>query len=137
MNKRYELGLLILRLVLGITFLLHGLNKFQSGIGNIAGWFESIGVPSFVAYATATIEVVGGTAMILGLGTQIVSVLFAIVMLGALVKVKLPAGFMGSEQMAGYELELILLVVSVCLAITGSRLLAVDRLFSRSKNLTP
>lgn len=133
MTQRTEVGLLIVRLVLGITFLVHGIIKFQSGIGNIAGWFESIGLPGFIAYATALIEVVGGIAMIIGLGTRIVAVLFALIMAGAIIKAKLAAGFTGSPQMAGYELELALLAVSVLLGLSGSRFIAVDQVLSRGK----
>lgn len=133
MTKNVEAGVLIARLVLGITFLVHGVMKFQSGIGNIAGWFESIGLPGFAAYVIAVIELVGGIAMIAGIGTRIVAVLFALVMIGAIVKVKLDVGFAGNGQMAGYELDLALLALSVLLALSGSRLLSLDRLFSRSK----
>lgn len=127
MTKKTEVGLLLVRLVVGITFLIHGVIKFQSGIGNIAGWFESIGLPGFTAYATAIIEVAGGIAMIIGLGTRIVAVLFAVVMAGAILMAKLGAGFTGTPQMAGYELELALLAVSVLLALSGSSLLAVGK----------
>ncbi len=132
MNNRYEIGALILRLVLGATFFLHGLAKFQGGIDNIAGWFGNIGLPSFLAYVIAIIELVGGIAMILGIGTRIVSVLFALVMLGAIVKVKIAAGFMGNGQMAGYELDLALMAMSVYLGMNGSRLLSLDNLLFRS-----
>ncbi|WP_325176644.1 DoxX family protein [Paenibacillus alkalitolerans] len=119
-------------MVLGVTFLMHGIVKFQSGIGNIAGWFESIGLPGFLAYAVAVIELAGGIALIIGLGTRIVSVLIALIMIGAILKVKLAAGFLGSQQAAGYELDLMLLAVSILLALSGSKLFALDKLFVSS-----
>ncbi len=118
--------------MLGVTFLMHGIVKFQSGIGNIAGWFESIGLPGFLAYAVAVIELAGGIALIIGLGTRIVSVLIALIMIGAILKVKLAAGFLGSQQAAGYELDLMLLAVSILLALSGSKLFALDKLFVSS-----
>ena len=42
MNK-IEVSTFLLRIVLGISFFVHGFVKFQGGIGNIVGWFESIG----------------------------------------------------------------------------------------------
>lgn len=84
----------------------HGVAKFQGGIGNIAGWFQSIGIPGSMAYVVATIELVGGIALILGLGTRIVSAILAIILLIATFKVKLAVGFLGNGQMAGYELDL-------------------------------
>ncbi|MFB6362743.1 DoxX family protein [Paenibacillus elgii] len=138
MNRNYEVSLLLIRLVLGISFLVHGVVKFQSGIGNIAGWFESIGLPGFAAYVVGIIEVVGGIALILGLGTRIVASLFALIMIGAIVKAKWAGGFLGSPQMAGYELDLAFFVMALALAIAGSSLLALDGLLSagRSKRTT-
>lgn len=63
-------------------FFIHGVSKFQGGIGNTAGFFDSLGIPGFVAYIVASIELIGGLAVILGLGTRIVSVLFVVIMAG-------------------------------------------------------
>ncbi len=45
-----DLGKLILRLVLGILVLLHGLSKLDSGIGWIGGMLQGHGLPGFVSY---------------------------------------------------------------------------------------
>jgi putative oxidoreductase len=50
MLVKNEIGALILRVTLGALFLIHGIVKFQGGIENIVGWFESIGLPGFMAY---------------------------------------------------------------------------------------
>lgn len=62
-----------------------------------------------MAYVISLIELIGGIALILGVGTRIITVLFAVIMLGAIAKVKFSAGLLGNGQMAGYELELALL----------------------------
>lgn len=125
MNK---LGLttFLLRIVLGISFFVHGLVKFQGGIGNIVGWFESIGIPGFLAYVVGAVELVGGIALILGLGTRIVSALLTLVMVGAILKAKIAIGFLGTAEMAGYELDLAFLVIALFLAVNGSKLWSVD-----------
>ncbi|UFJ40847.1 DoxX family protein [Brevibacillus humidisoli] len=123
----------IVRVVLGIIFFAHGLDKFNNGLENIAGWFASIGLPGFVAYLVAIIELVGGIALIIGLGTRYVSILTAIIMLGAIGKVKLANGLLGGGQGAGFELDLALLAMSVYLALTDTKALSVDQLFQRSK----
>jgi putative oxidoreductase len=112
-----DFGALLLRVTLGIIFFVHGIVKFQSGIENIAGWFRSIGLPGFMAYAVALLETIGGIALIIGLGTRIVSALFGILMIGAIIKVKLAVGFLGNGQMAGWEFDLALLVISIYLSI--------------------
>ncbi len=127
MENKHEISALILRLVLGISFFIHGLVKFQGGIENTVGWFGSIGLPGFLAYGVALIEVVGGLALVLGLFTRVVSSLFVLLMAGAIIKVKLAAGFLGNGQMAGYELDLAFLAIAVSIAVTGSKVFALDQ----------
>lgn len=127
------IGLAFLRVILGITFLIHGLSKFQDGIANTAGFFESLGLPGFAAYVVATIELVGGIALVLGLGTRVVASLFAIILAVATLKVKLAVGFLGNGQMAGYELDLALFAMSIYLALKNKSFWALDNILFRSK----
>lgn len=129
MTKKYEFAALVLRLILGITFFVHGFAKFQMGLGNVGGWFSSLGIPGFMGYVVAVIEFFGGIALILGLGTRIVAALLALVMIGAIITVKLSVGFLGDGQMAGSELDLALFAMAISLLITGSPLYSIDRLF--------
>nr|WP_207627621.1 MULTISPECIES: DoxX family protein [Bacillaceae] len=117
-----------MRVILGITFFVHGFVKFQGGIENIVGWFDAIGLPGFLAYGVASIEVIGGIALVLGLGSRFVAGLLAILMAGATLKVKLAVGFLGNGEMAGYELDLALLAMAVFIAINGSKMLALDQI---------
>ncbi|SES01977.1 DoxX family protein [Psychrobacillus sp. OK032] len=120
---------LLLRLVLGVSFFIHGLVKFQGGIEHTVGWFDSIGILGFFAYVVATLELVGGIALILGIGTRVVSAFFIVLMLGAIVKVKFAVGFLGTPEMAGYELDLAFLVIALFLVINGSKYLSIDEAF--------
>jgi putative oxidoreductase len=130
-----EIGALILRITLGAIFLIHGVVKFQAGIENTAGWFESLGLPGVTAYGVALLEIIGGILLIIGLATRLVSALFAILMIGATVKVKLAIGFLGNGQMAGYELDLAFLAIAVYLVINGSKLLSASQLiFQKNSN---
>ncbi|TWE01716.1 putative membrane protein YphA (DoxX/SURF4 family) [Neobacillus bataviensis] len=133
MLKKFEASTLILRVVVGITFFVHGVVKFQGGIENIVGWFGAIGLPGFLAYVVATIEVVGGIALILGLGSRVVAALLALLMVGATLKVKLAVGFLGNGEMAGYELDLALLAMSVFIAINGSKMFALDQVIFKGQ----
>jgi putative oxidoreductase len=133
MNNK-ELGIVILRVVLGLTFFIHGLVKFQGGISNTVGYFDSLGIPGFLAYPVAAIELIGGMALILGIGTKIIGLLFALIMLGAIFTAKLPLGFLGDGQMAGYELELALLAMSVYFIFADKSVLSLDhKLFNTDK----
>lgn len=141
MKFKNEIGAFILRVTLGALFLIHGMTKFQGGIENIVGWFESIGLPGFMAYGVALIEVIGGIALIIGLATRFVSILFALLMIGATLKVKLTVGLLGNGQMAGYELDLAFMAMAIYLAINGNDLLSVSRLIfhkdSKNKKFDP
>ena len=59
-------------------------------------------------------------------------------MIGATLKVKLSLGFLGNGQMAGYELDVVLLAMAVYLAINGSKLWSVGQLIfqKESENFT-
>lgn len=126
MVQKYEWSLLILRVVLGITFFIHGLAKFQMGLENVAGFFQSMALPAILAYLVAFIELMGGIALIVGFGTRIASGLVGFIMVGAIFKAKLAAGFMGNGQSAGYELDVALLAMAVALCIAGSRLYSLE-----------
>ncbi|MEH7109751.1 DoxX family protein [Bacillus sp. JJ1764] len=133
MKLKNEIGAFMLRVVLGGLFLAHGIVKFQGGIENIVGWFSSIGLPGFMAYAVALIEIIGGIALIIGFATRYVSALYVVLMIGAILKVKLSVGLMGNGQMAGYELDLSFLAIAAYLAITNKSFLALDNVLFRSK----
>ncbi len=126
MKNKQEWGLLILRIVLGLSFSIHGFDKLNGGIESIATWFSSLGLPGIFAYGVALLEVMGGIALIFGFATRLLSSLFTIVMIVAILKVKLAAGFQGSPKAVGFELELSYLTISIVLLLNGSRLFSVD-----------
>jgi putative oxidoreductase len=126
MSSRFEWSALVLRVIAGITFTIHGIAKFQMGLDNVAGFFGSLGLPAFVAYLVAFLETVGGIAVLLGLGTRVFSAALAIIMIGAITKVKLAAGFMGPNGAGGYELDLALLGILIALVLSGSSKYGLD-----------
>jgi putative oxidoreductase len=136
MRLNTAVSVLILRIVLGVTFLVHGIMKFTMGLDAVAGMFAGMGLPGFLGYAVSVVELVGGAAMILGLGTRVVAFLFACVMVGAIVTVKWSVGFVGNEEVAGYEFDLALLAISVSLLLTGGGRWALDRFFDKEEHFS-
>lgn len=124
----------IMRVVLGILFLTHGISKLQMGLGNVEAWFNSIGVPGVLAYVVAVLELVGGILLIVGLFTRYVSVLFVIMLVGAIFSVKLSAGLLGNSQMAGYELDLSLILVAIYLIVSDHSPLSVDHALFKKRS---
>ena len=112
-HKLLAYGSLPIRIVAGITFVAHGLPKFEN-IAGTQGFFGSIGLPPEFALPVGLLEVIGGIFLLVGVVTRISAALFIIDMIGAIVLVRLPDGFVD-----GYELESLLIAISVSLLITG------------------
>ncbi len=123
---KLEVGILILRVYFGFAFFMHGLAKFQGGVENTAGWFDSIGLPGFAAYIVAIVELIGGLLLIVGLGTRYLSALFFVIMIVATIMVKLPSGFMGNGQGTGFELDLAYAVISIFFVLYPTSILSLD-----------
>jgi putative oxidoreductase len=117
----YDLGLLILRVVLGLTLAAHGFNKFFGGgrIPGTAGWFESIGMKygKFQAVAAASTEVSAGLGLAAGLLTPIPAAGFVALMFVAAWTVHRPNGFFIVKE--GWEYNLVLALSAVAVATIG------------------
>ncbi len=75
---------LLLRLGLGGMTLAHGLLKiFVFTIPGTVGFFEQLGYPGVLAYIVIIAEVLGGLALIAGLGTRYIALLLMPVLIGA------------------------------------------------------
>ncbi|AOZ92638.1 DoxX family protein [Paenibacillus crassostreae] len=133
--KRITTVSTIMRVVLGILFLAHGVDKLQMGLGNVAAWFGSMGLPGFVAYGVAVLELVGGIMLIVGLFTRYVSAIFTIMLLGAIVTMKLSAGLLGNGQMAGYELDLTFMLVTIYLSAAEPTSLSIDQAILKKRKV--
>ena len=135
-KKLLMFGPLPIRILAGITFIAHGLPKFE----NIAGtqdFFGSIGLPPELALPIGLLEVIGGTFLIVGVLTRVAAALLIIDMIGAIVLVRLPDGFVD-----GYELESLLIAISVSLLLTGPGQISIEygilkrEIFPRGKVIT-
>ncbi len=126
----YDFGLLILRLVLGLTLAAHGLNKFFGGgrIPGTARWFESIGMKpgKFHATVAATTETAAGLGLAAGLLTPIPAAGFVSLMLVAAWTVHRANGFFIVKE--GWEYNLVLAVSAVVIATLGAGKLSLDYL---------
>ena len=123
-------AILLVRLVVGAAFILHGWPKIQ----NPTGWMNAMGgkgVPSFLQALAALAEFGGGIALVLGLLTPLAAFGIVCQMLGALFLVHIPKGdpFVATAPgSSSYELALVYLAVAVLLFALGPGRWSLDAL---------
>ena len=100
-----DAGKLVLRLVLGILILLHGIAKLSGGFAFVAGVTAKAGLPGAFAYAVYLGEIVGPVLVILGLWTRLGALIIVVNMLVAVGLVH-TSQLVGLNQQGGYGLEL-------------------------------
>jgi putative oxidoreductase len=130
-----KFGPLPIRILAGLTLILHGLPKITD-ISGVQRFFPNIGLPPELAIPVALLEVIGGLAILFGILTRIASGLFIIEMIGVVVVAKLSKGFVG-----GYELELLIMAICISLFITGPGRISIEyevlkrEIFPRGKQM--
>jgi putative oxidoreductase len=121
-SRNKDLGILLIRIAIGLVFVAHGWDKV-SDLSGTATAMSGLGIPAVLAYAVSFAEFLGGIAFVAGLWTRWVGVLLAVVMAIAIALVKIKLGYVG-----GYEYELTLLLGSLGIALTGSGAFSVEKI---------
>jgi putative oxidoreductase len=108
-----DMGLFFIRLAVAIVFIVHGWQKFQAMDQTIM-FFGTLGLAPFFAYLVATVELVGGIMVLLGVFGRIASAFLVIVMIFAIALVKAKMGF------PAIEIDIMLLGSNLGLVMLGS-----------------
>lgn len=119
-----NLGLLIIRLVIGLSFARHGAEKLFGwfgghGVKGVAGWFESIGIKPGIPMAilAGLGELAGGLLFAAGVFVPFAAILIVGTMIVAIATVTGKNGF--SVTAGGYEYSLAIIAVAIGIALTG------------------
>lgn len=128
-----SIGLLLIRLVLGLTFAAHGTQKLFGwfggyGLEGMTGYFESIGLKPgrTMAVLAGVGEILSGLFFAAGFLTPLAALAVVVIMLVAIAKVTGQNGYWITAN--GTEYSVAIIVVAVGLALTGPGAYAVDAL---------
>ncbi len=127
MNALTPYAAFFMRLAVGGVFLIHGIAKFERGIGPTASMLAGIGFPFATIFAVIlmTIETVGAICILLGILTRAWAATMAVVMIVAILAVKVPNG-------QNFELEALLLAGAVTLVALGDGPLSIAVRFKQA-----
>ncbi|MBW3110698.1 MULTISPECIES: DoxX family protein [Bacillaceae] len=133
MTALAALGLLVIRLVVGLTFAAHGTQKLFGwfgghGLEGTGGFFESIGIKPgrTMALLAGISEVAGGVLFAAGFLTPLAALLIIGTMIVAIVKVHGANGYWVTQN--GTEYNVMLIVVALGVALIGAGSYSLDAL---------
>ena len=125
LNVLQPVGLLVLRIALGIIFFSHGYPKVAHLGAGMQDFFIQHGLPGYFVYISGVLEVFGGMLLVLGLFTRVAALALAIEMVVAIWKVHSSHGYLAVHE---YEFPLVLATACFALSTVGAGLLSLDQL---------
>ena len=118
-------GTALLRITLGLIYVLHGYRAFHGGARSMAGTIARIGFPAefsaTLAWYLIIVHLVGGALMVLGFWTRLAAALQLPIILSAVALVHARQGF---DRM---EFPLLVLMATLSVALIGPGRLAIDQ----------
>ncbi|HLX28837.1 MAG TPA: DoxX family protein [Casimicrobiaceae bacterium] len=117
----HDIALLLLRLILGVLILLHGVAKIAGGADAILGAVANTGLPAPLGYLVYIGEVLAPILVIVGLWTRAAAIVIAINMIVAILLVH-ASQVLSLAKTGGWALELqgLYLIVAICVALLGA-----------------
>lgn len=124
-SKTAPYAALLLRVSLGALFLAHGLvlKVMTFTVPGTVGYFQSVGFPAAFAYIVIAAEILGGIALVLGVWTRAIALLFLPIMVGATLQ-HIGNGWVFNAKGGGWEFPVFWSLALVVQALLGSGALA-------------
>lgn len=113
-------GIALLRVTLGVLFLVHGLTKLLvfTPAGTV-GYFQSLGLPGGLAYVAMALELLLGVVLVLGIHARWLALLGVPLLLGTIVSVHGANGFGFANAGGGWEYPAFWAIALVAQALLG------------------
>lgn len=126
---RTSLGILLLRVIIGLAFMVHGWPKFQ----HPASWMGTHAfAPPWLQAVVAVVEFLGGLALIAGFLTPLAALGIFCDMAVAILKVHLPSGGHWIGGPGAFEVPLFYLVAMLAFLVMGPGQYSIDAIVARS-----
>jgi putative oxidoreductase len=116
-------GILLLRVAVGIDWIVHALLKTWRGMNTHEALLAKNGITPLLAWPTFSVELIGGCAILLGWYTRQWAA-FLLIFLAVVVWIKWPVGWLYSNTGGGFEYPLFWLIAQLALVLAGSGALA-------------
>lgn len=135
---------LVLRVLLGIVFLPHGLQKVFGmfgghGFAGTMGFFTgSLGIPALFAFLAIAAEFLGSLGLIAGLFTRIAALGVGVMITVAGLMLHVQNGFFmnwfGNQKGEGYEYHILAAAIAAALVIKGGGKWSLDLVLIKQEN---
>jgi putative oxidoreductase len=132
-----DFALTVVRLILGVTFFMHGAQKMLGWFGGYGfhatmGTFTHyLGIPAPLAFLAICAEFFGGLGLLVGLLSRIAALGIMVNMLVAIATVHHVNGFFmnwtGQQKGEGFEFHLLAIALAIVVLIKGSGAVSIDR----------
>ena len=127
-------AILVLRVSLGLLFLAHGLLKLLVfTLPGTAQFFAFVGLPGFMAYVVAPMEIIGGVLLLAGIYTRWVALALFPILVVATFKVHLANGWLFTNKGGGWEFPAFYAVAMIVQFLLGDGAYAVKLPFRRDR----
>lgn len=122
----------LLRISLGILFLAHGLLKVTVfTLPGTAQFFQSVGLPGFMAYVVTPLEIIGGLLLVLGIYTRWVALALFPILLVATFKVHGSSGWLFTNKGGGWEFPAFFAITTIIQFLLGDGAYALSSQFTK------
>lgn len=145
-EKKFDLTLLAIRLVVALVILAHGVQKLFGWFGGFGfdatmGFFtQSMGLPYLLALFVILAETIGMLFLITGLFSRYISLIVIAIMAGAIFTVHASQGFFmnwfGTLKGEGYEYHILIIALALVTVVHGAGAYSLDQLLLSKKKQT-